>query len=216
MAWCWLVLPLCHCSRTFVKLCLVDVGLRLRVISLGYPLLLGTVNLMGLYAHPVGTSYVPFLLAACLVFVWLSPVKASTGAVVYLGYDGGESQTMVYVSGWPLPGLCNWTESLGLIVKGFFLFLNLLANLTAGTILTGVLCNCLRVYNFLRQTISVVSLWLTLGAIMVKRLIGCNLFGLWVVYIGVHFLTALLGQSVHSRGHFTIYFTLTILTSMLC
>lgn len=94
---------------------------------------------MGLYAFPVGTNAAVVFLFVGSVLVSSYSVKPSVGALYHFGPEGVEPQSMVNVAGRPLSGFIGGLEALGLVIKVISLSLRLIANLSAGHILTGLL-----------------------------------------------------------------------------
>ena len=94
---------------------------------------------MGLYAFPVGANAPVVLLFVLSVLASCYVVKPSVGALYHFGPEGVESRLLVNIAGRPLSGFIGGLEALGLIIKVISLSLRLVANLSAGHILTGLL-----------------------------------------------------------------------------
>ena len=104
-----------------------------------FPLTLGTINLFGLYAFPLGTNAAVVFLFVGSILISSYSVKPSVGALYHFGPEGVEPQSLVNVAGRPLSAFIGGLEALGLVIKIISLSLRLIANLSAGHILTGLL-----------------------------------------------------------------------------
>ena len=106
--------------------------------KLFFPLLLGTVNLLGLFAYPVATNYSVVLGVVASVLFASYCVKPSVGGMYHFGPEGVESSTSAARGGRPLSVLIALLETLGLLIKVISLTTRLVANLSAGHILTAL------------------------------------------------------------------------------
>ena len=107
-------------------------------VELFFPLLLGTVNLLGLFAYPVATNYSVVLGVVASVLFTSYCVKPSVGGMYHFGPEGVESSTSAARGGRPLSVLIALLETLGLLIKVISLTTRLVANLSAGHILTAL------------------------------------------------------------------------------
>lgn len=107
-------------------------------VELFFPLLLGTVNLLGLFAYPVATNYSVVLGVVASVLFASYCVKPSVGGMYHFGPEGVESSTSAARGGRPLSVLIALLETLGLLIKVISLTTRLVANLSAGHILTAL------------------------------------------------------------------------------
>ena len=102
------------------------------------PLILGTLNLLGMYAYPLGTNFffILFFVFAALLAAYSS--KPPVGGTYHFGPEEVESTNFANFAGRPLSIFISFLETLGLVIKGVSLTTRLTANLTAGHILTGL------------------------------------------------------------------------------
>ena len=103
------------------------------------PLILGTLNLLGMYTYPLGTNFFFILFFVFMVLLAAYSSKPSVGGTYHFGPEGVESANFTDFAGRPLSIFIAILETLGLVIKGVSVTTRMTANLTAGHILTGLL-----------------------------------------------------------------------------
>ena len=102
------------------------------------PLILGTLNLLGMYTYPLGTNFFFILFCVLTVLLTAYSLKPSVGGAYHFGPEGVESANFSRAVGRPLSILISVLETLGLLIKAVSLSIRLSANLVCGHILTGL------------------------------------------------------------------------------